>query len=101
MTTTNEQQERWQEISRHVDEALELEAPARALWLAQLDSRAPAIAAAVRALLAESELLANDARFDTDGAAEHAFTLIRQLHLGVERSDSGIRCCGICPAQVN
>ena len=59
MTTSSEQQERWQEISRHVDEALELAGPARARWLAELDPRAPAIAAAVRALLAEAELLAD------------------------------------------
>jgi len=69
MTTTNEQQERWQEISRHVDEALELEAPARALWLAELDSRAPTIAAAVRALLAESELLADSSLLSGDPTA--------------------------------
>jgi len=59
VTTSSEQQERWQAISRHVDEALELAEPARGEWLAALDQRAPAIAAAVRALLAEAELLAD------------------------------------------
>jgi eukaryotic-like serine/threonine-protein kinase len=46
---------RWREISQYLDEALELEAPARATWLRELDDRAPTVAGAVRSLLAERD----------------------------------------------
>jgi serine/threonine-protein kinase len=82
MTTTNEQQERWQEISRHVDEALELEAPARTQWLAELELRAPTIAAAVRALLAESELLADSSLLSGDPTAGLARASLAGQSLG-------------------
>ena len=42
---------RWQAASDYLDEALDLDEPAREAWLAALDERDPAIAADVRSLL--------------------------------------------------
>jgi eukaryotic-like serine/threonine-protein kinase len=55
--TPSDEQKRWHEISRYLDEALDLDEPARARWLHELHARAPAIAEAVRALLAERDSL--------------------------------------------
>jgi len=48
---TSKSPESWQELSPYLDEALELESPQRDVWLADLEQRAPAIAAKVRACL--------------------------------------------------
>jgi hypothetical protein len=58
MTMATDQQKRWLEISRYLDEALDLEERERAQWLRQLDDRAPTIAQAVRSLIAERGALA-------------------------------------------
>jgi eukaryotic-like serine/threonine-protein kinase len=52
------EQERWRELSRYLDEALDLDEEARAGWLSELDVRAPTVAQAVRSLIAEREQLA-------------------------------------------
>ncbi|MGH8175489.1 MAG: protein kinase domain-containing protein [Steroidobacter sp.] len=57
MTMATNEQKRWREISRHLDEALDLDDQARASWLRALDDRAPTISAAVRSLIAEKERL--------------------------------------------
>src|SRR5687767_3482990 len=56
--STHHDQKRWHEISARLDEALDLDEPARTEWLKQLEAREPAIAQAVRALIAEQEGLA-------------------------------------------
>lgn len=55
-----EEQQRWQEINRYLDEALDLEDAARAAWLGELDRRAPHVAKTVRSLLAERERIGDD-----------------------------------------
>jgi len=49
---------RWQELSHHLDEALELPPAERTSWLAELRGRDPALAAELAALLAEGEAAA-------------------------------------------
>jgi hypothetical protein len=58
MSTPSDLQSRWQEISRCLDEALELEEPELTSWLARLDTRAPETASVVRSLLVEKERIA-------------------------------------------
>ena len=66
----SQQQSRWQEISDYLDEALELDEPELARWLAQLDTRAPETAAIVRSLLSEKERVAGEPLLnDPDGLA--------------------------------
>lgn len=90
---STEEQERWREISRYLDEALDLEEDARPAWLADLDKRAPDVARTVRAMLAERErigddpLLADDRPlpFPRPGLAGHrlgAYTLERVIGQG-------------------
>lgn len=55
--TTRQQQ--WRAISEQLDHALELRGAAREAWLARLEEREPALAAAVRSLLAEGTELAD------------------------------------------
>jgi eukaryotic-like serine/threonine-protein kinase len=69
MTTDTEQQRRWREISRHLDEAMELGEEARRDWLLDLDQRAPTVASAVRALLSEREHLADQPLLNDDPLA--------------------------------
>lgn len=52
-----DQQEHWQEISRYLDEALELDELARQGWLDDLSSRSPEIAKTLRSMLAERDRL--------------------------------------------
>ena len=56
--TSDTQQQRWREISRYLDEALDLPQGQRGTWLDDLDRREPAIAAQVRMLLADRDGLA-------------------------------------------
>jgi eukaryotic-like serine/threonine-protein kinase len=49
----SDEQKRWREISRSLDEALDLEEAALEPWLQALDTKSPDISPAVRALLAE------------------------------------------------
>src|SRR5687768_3836236 len=57
MAMSTPEQQRWQEISARLDEALDLDEPARSEWLDRLQSEAPTIAEAVRTLIAEREAL--------------------------------------------
>ncbi len=88
-----EEQERWREISRYLDEALDLEGEARATWLKELDSRAPAAAKTIRAMLAERDRIGEDPLladerligFSRPGLAGHrlgAYTLERVIGQG-------------------
>ena len=52
-----DQQQRWQEISRYLDEALELDEAARQAWLDDLSSRSPELAKTLRSMLAERDEL--------------------------------------------
>lgn len=65
--------QRWLEISRYLDEALDLDEQARAAWLRDLDDRAPTVSGAVRSLLAEREQLEQQPLLNK----EHAATLQR------------------------
>ena len=56
---STEQQKLWRAISEQLDQALDLEGEAREEWLAELDRRAPELAAAVRSLLSEGTELAD------------------------------------------
>lgn len=58
MTMATDEQKRWHEISRYLDEALDLDDQARVAWLRELDDRAPTVSGAVRSLIAERERLA-------------------------------------------
>ena len=49
----SDEQKRWRDISRSLDEALDLEADALEPWLQALDAKSPDISSAVRALLLE------------------------------------------------
>lgn len=53
----SDERKRWREISQSLDEALDLEEPAREPWLRALEARSPDISSAVRALLAERDRL--------------------------------------------
>ncbi len=66
---TDERQKKWREISQHLDEALELDDAPREAWLAGLERREPAIAAAIRSLLAERALLGGSSLLDADPVA--------------------------------
>lgn len=57
---STEEQQRWQEINRYLDEALDLEASARNAWLDELDRRAPHVAKSVRSMLAERDRIGDD-----------------------------------------
>jgi eukaryotic-like serine/threonine-protein kinase len=46
---------RWREISRYLDEALDLAGSEREIWLRELDERAPAVSQAVRSLLLDTQ----------------------------------------------
>jgi tetratricopeptide (TPR) repeat protein len=82
------QQERWREISRYLDEALDLDGDARASWLDQLDVQAPTIAQAVRSLVAEKEQLAGTPLLlETPPIAIHRMGLAGQ-QLGAYRLES-------------
>jgi eukaryotic-like serine/threonine-protein kinase len=50
-------QQRWQEISRYLDEALELDEQARSAWLTELEVRAPQVVTTLRSLLADRDQL--------------------------------------------
>lgn len=52
-----DQQKRWHEISRCLDEALELDEPARQAWLDELSLRSPDLAKTLRSMLDERERL--------------------------------------------
>src|SRR5688572_11418185 len=83
-----EQQEKWREISRYLDEAFDLDEVARAAWLDQLDLQAPTIAPAVRALVAEKEQLAQTPLLlETPPVAFHRMGLAGQ-QLGAYTLDS-------------
>jgi hypothetical protein len=73
-----ERQERWREISRYLDEALDLDGDARAAWLDQLDVRAPTVAQAVRSLVAEKEQLAKTPLLETPPVHFHRSGLAGQ-----------------------
>jgi serine/threonine-protein kinase len=62
-------QEKWLEISRCLDEVLDLAEPARAAWLHELGDRSPTVARAVRSLLAEEERLAEEPLLSDEQAA--------------------------------
>lgn len=53
----SDEQKRWREISQFLDEALDLDEPAREPWLRALDTKSPDISSAVRSLLAERDRL--------------------------------------------
>jgi serine/threonine-protein kinase len=55
-----DEQKRWLEISPYLDEALDLDEAERAKWLEDLDTRAPTVADAVRALVAGRERLTEE-----------------------------------------
>ena len=55
---STEKQKQWREISKQLDQALDLEGEAREAWLIGLEKRDPGLAASVRALLAEEANLA-------------------------------------------
>jgi serine/threonine-protein kinase len=50
-------QKRWHEISRYLDEALELDEQARSAWLTELELRAPQVVTTLRSLLADRDQL--------------------------------------------
>jgi eukaryotic-like serine/threonine-protein kinase len=66
---TTDRQTKWREISPYLDEALELTDEAREAWLRDLDERAPGIASAVRALLADQAQLADSPLLTEDPIA--------------------------------
>lgn len=84
----HEHQQRWQEISALLDEALELDEPARASWLLELASRAPEQAAAVRTLLDESAALADSPLLAGDPTAGLARASLAGLDLGTYTLES-------------
>src|SRR5262249_50694977 len=52
--------ERWQVLSRHLDDALEMSEPERTAWLASLRAPDPALAADLAALLEERSSLSRE-----------------------------------------
>lgn len=83
MSTPSDQRSRWQEISRYLDEALELEEPELTSWLARLDTRAPETANVVRSLLVEKERIASVPMLDElEGLARRAGTSLAGQQLG-------------------
>lgn len=65
--TNTERRQKWLEISRYLDEALDLEPGRREAWLKDLADRAPTISQEVRSLLDEREQLGRSPLLD-DGA---------------------------------
>ncbi|HUQ09670.1 MAG TPA: protein kinase [Steroidobacteraceae bacterium] len=65
----DDKQQKWREISARLDEALDLEEPARAQWLEELARHSPETAAAVRALLEEGARLADSSLLAGDPTA--------------------------------
>jgi serine/threonine-protein kinase len=65
----HDERERWREINARLDEALDLDEPARAQWLDELAQHSPGVANAVRALLEESAKLADSPLLSGDPAA--------------------------------
>jgi hypothetical protein len=52
--------ERWREISAHLDQALELSAEERPVWLETVRKKTPALAADLQDLLAEQQVLGKE-----------------------------------------
>jgi serine/threonine-protein kinase len=89
MSTPSDLQSRWQEISRCLDEALELEEPELTSWLARLDTRAPETASVVRSLLVEKERIAGVPLLnELDGLAWRAGASLAGQRLGAYTLES-------------
>ncbi|HEY1889746.1 MAG TPA: protein kinase [Steroidobacteraceae bacterium] len=89
MSTPSDQQSRWQEISRYLDEAFELDEPELANWLSRLDTRAPETATIVRSLLGEKQRIAGEPLLnDLDGPAWRAATSLAGQRLGAYTLES-------------
>src|SRR6185312_11847558 len=89
MSIPSDQRIRWQEISRYLDEALELEEPELAGWLARLDTHAPETATIVRSLLGEKQRIASQPLLnDLDGLAWRAGASLAGQRLGAYTLES-------------
>jgi tetratricopeptide (TPR) repeat protein len=87
--TPSERHDRWQEISRYLDEALELDESELASWLARLDARAPETATIVRSLLGEKQRVASEPLLeDLCGLASLAGTSLAGQRLGAYTLES-------------
>ncbi len=85
---TDRRQQRWREISRHLDEALDLDAEARREWLLDLERRSPRVAAAVRALLTERDALVDQPLLSEDPLATLARAGLAGQRLGAYTLES-------------
>lgn len=87
--TPSERQDRWQQISRYLDEALDLDESELAGWLARLDSRAPETATVVRSLLGEKHRVASEPLLrELPGLASLAGTSLAGQRLGAYTLES-------------
>lgn len=79
---TNNDAAAWREISPYLDDALQRDEAARAAWLHELDASHPDIAARVRELLSEHELLTKNQFLSADAASLLCSTSLTGLQLG-------------------
>ena len=77
----SDEQKRWREISQFLDEALDLDEPAREPWLSALDTKSPDISSAVRSLLAAPASATTSAPRETGAACSAAVLVLRSLHV--------------------
>lgn len=92
---TRNPQQRWREISRHLDEALDLPESERTAWLEDLDRREPTIAAEVRNLLADRDRLGEQPLLNEGRSAALPRQGLVGQHLGAYSLDSVIGAGGM------
>lgn len=88
MPTPSDQQSRWQEISRYLDEALDLDEPELASWLAQLGTQAPETATIVRSLLGERQRITREPLLDAEEPAWRPAATLAGQRLGAYALES-------------
>lgn len=90
MPTPSDQQSRWQEISRCLDEALDLDEPELASWLARLDTQAPETATIVRSLLGERQRITREPLLDAEEPAWRPAATLAGQRLGAYTLESAL-----------